>query len=122
MSIDWDNVGNWCGIVGYSLMLIGVVLYMVFLAGSCSTLSDFERRAEVPEVATACDYKLAIIWRGQFRPGEQGEKDFFNSVTAQIKWFWKRNYTVFKVKYEHGFTVTHKEVVRCGVIFYRKNE
>jgi len=72
--------------------------------------------------ASACDYKLAIIWRGQFRPGEEGEKDFFNSVTAQVEWFWKRNYTVFKVKYEYGFTVTHEEIVRCAVIFYRKNE
>ena len=102
-----------------------VLFYLAFcvvIVIACSTLSDFEQRAETPEPASVCDYKLALIWRGQFRPGEHGEKDFFNSVTAQVEWFWKRNYTVLKVKYEYGFTVTHEEIVRCAVIFYRKNE
>ena len=31
MSIDWDDVGNWCGLIGLILMLIGVGLYMVAL-------------------------------------------------------------------------------------------
>ena len=101
-------------------MKIVAVVLLCLLAVSCSTLSDFEQRAETPEPASVCDYKLAVVWRGQFRPGEHGEKDFFHSVLAQIEWFRKHNYTVLKVKY--GFTVTHEEIVRCAVIFYRRNE
>jgi len=29
MRIDWDDIGDWCGIVGLILMLIGVGLWIV---------------------------------------------------------------------------------------------
>jgi hypothetical protein len=101
---------------------LAIVLWLILLIICCGTFRDFEQREEVPEPASVCDYKLALIWRGQFRPREHGEKDFYNSVTAQVEWLWKHDYTVFKLKYEYGFTVTHEEIVRCAVIFYRRNK
>ena len=72
------------------------------------------------EPASVCDYKVAIIYRGQFRT----EKDFYRSVTAQIEWLWKHNYIVLKVNYEWGYDMTRTLIIRFVCIKYRevKNE
>lgn len=97
---------------------LAIVLWLILLIICCGTLRDFERRAEIPEVASVCDYKVAFIYRTQFRT----DKDFYNSVTAQIEWLWKHDYTVFRLKYEYGFDMTHTLILRFACVKYRKNE
>ena len=94
---------------------IAIVLWLILLIICCGTFKDFEQRAEIPEVASVCDYKVAFIYRAQFRT----DKDFYDSVTAQVEWFLKHNYTVLKVNYEWNFDITRSLILRFAVINYR---
>ena len=95
---------------------IAVVLWLILLIICCGTLRDFERKAEIPEVASVCDYKVGIIYRAQFRT----DKDFYESVTAQIEWLWKYDYAVLKVNYEWSCDVTQNLILRYVCIKYRE--
>ena len=94
---------------------LGLIL-LVIACGIIKNPNTWEGTGE----PTVCDYKVAIIYRGQFRT----EEDFNSSVTAQIEWLWEHGYEVFKLKYEYGFTVTQKKELKCAVLFYKevKNE
>jgi len=94
---------------------VAIVLWLILLIICCGTFRDFERRAEEPKVASVCDYKVGFIYRTQFRTDE----DFYDSVTAQIEFLWKHNYTVFKVNYEWSCDVTQNLILRFAVISYR---
>lgn len=68
--------------------------------------------------ASVCDYKVAITYRAQFRPGEEGEKDFYNNIIIQIEWLWRHNYKVISLNYEYGFDMTRSLILRYAVIKY----
>jgi len=99
---------------------VAIVLWLILLIICCGTFRDFERRAEEPKVASVCDYKVGFIYRGQFRTDE----DFYDSVTAQVEWFLKHNYTVLKINYEWDYDMTRTLILRFACIYYRevKNE
>ena len=67
-----------------------------------------------------CDYKVLIIFRGQFRT----EGDFYRSVTAQIEWLWEHDYEVLSLEYKYGFDMTRSLILRFAVLKYEeiKNE
>ena len=94
---------------------IAIVLWLLLLIICCGTFRDFERRAEIPEVASVCDYKVGIIYRAQFRT----DTDFYDSVTAQVEWFLKHDHEVLKVNYEWNYDMTHNLILRFAVISYR---
>ena len=96
-----------------------VLGWAVCLVIACG-FTGFAKRVDIQgEVASVCDYKVAFIYRGQFRPGEEGEKDFYRSVTAQIEWLWKR-YEVLSLEYKYDFDMTRKLVLRFAVIKYKE--
>ena len=103
---------------------LAIVLWLILLIICCGTFRDFEQRADPTgkgvEPASVCDYKVAIIYRTQFKPGEWGDKDFYNSVTAQVEWFWKHDYEVFKVNYNWNYDMTRTLILRFACIYYKE--
>ncbi|KKL74869.1 hypothetical protein LCGC14_2060630 [marine sediment metagenome] len=86
--------------------------------------TGFAKKVDIQgEVASVCDYKVTFIYRGQFRPGEEGEKDFYHSVDAQMEWLWKR-YEVLSLEYKYDFDMTQNLILRFAIIKYKgvKNE
>lgn len=81
-------------------------------------------KADLASTPTIADYKVAFIYRATFRPGEEGEKDFYHSVTAQIEWLKNHNYEIIKVCYKYGHDMTQNLILRHACISYTevKNE
>lgn len=85
---------------------------------------SFGIRPDLAGKPNIADYKVAFIYRATFRPGGEGEKDFYHSVIAQIEWLKKRNYEIIKLEYVYGNDMTQNLILRYAVIKYRevKNE
>ena len=90
---------------------LGLIL-LVIACGIIKNPNTWEGTGE----PTVCDYKVAIIYRGQFRT----EEDFNSSVTAQIEWLWKHDFIPFNLKYEYNFNMRRTLILRCAVISYKK--
>ena len=71
-------------------------------------------------VASVCDYEVTFIYRGQFRPGEEGEKDFYHSVTAQVEWLWDNNYEVLSLEYKYEKDMVQNLRLRFALIKYKE--
>ena len=74
-------------------------------------------RTENPK-PTMCDYKVAIIYRAQFKPGDEGDKDFTHSVASQVEWLRSHNYEILSMSLEYGFDMTQNLILRFAVIKY----
>ena len=69
---------------------------------------------------TVCDYEVAFIYRTQFRPGDEGDKDFAHSITSQVEWLHSHNCEVLSMNLEYGFDMTQNLILRFAVIKYKE--
>jgi hypothetical protein len=99
-----------------------VGFFIMYAALSC--IVGKSGKIESISKSTICDYKVAIIYRAQFRTGEEGEKDFYHSVKQQVEWFRNHNYIVLGVNYEYDFDMTQNLILRFAIIKHKekKNE
>ena len=69
---------------------------------------------------TVCDYKVTFIYRAQFRPGEEGDKDFIYSLTEQVAWLWNNGHEVLDVDLKYGLDMTQNLIIRFAIIKYKE--
>ena len=103
----------------FKWFILGWVTCLIITCG----FTGFAKRVDIQgEVASVCDYKVAFIYRGQFRAGDEGAKDFYNSVTAQITWLWKNHYEVLSLEYKYDFDMVQNLSLRFALIKYKEKK
>lgn len=90
--------------------------------GSCGIVGNSKGEWQNFKTASVCAYKVMIIHRATFRPGDEGEKDFYNSISQQTKWLLKRGYIVSKPKFVYGNNVIQQEQIEYVIIKYHKKD
>lgn len=84
--------------------------------------TGFAKRVDLAGKQNIADYKVAFIYRATFRPGEEGEKDFYLSVTRQIEWLKKHNFEFISLEYVCGKDLRQNLILRFAVIKYIKEK
>ena len=69
---------------------------------------------------TICYYEVAIIYRSQFRAGDEGDKDFAYSVASQVEWLENHDFEVLSLEYKYAMDIVQNLRIRFALIKYKE--
>lgn len=71
-------------------------------------------------IASMASYKVAIIYRGDYRAGDEYDIDFYRSIERKVAWLESNGWEILDKSIEEDYDMTRREILRFAVIKYKE--